>query len=107
VSRIEAAFDDDLDTPLALRLLRELERDDAIAPGSRFEAFLHLDQVLGLDLSIDIGRLPSLPPGASELLEQRLRARGAGDWATSDRLRDELATLGVRVSDTPEGQTWS
>ncbi|MFI7055779.1 cysteine--tRNA ligase [Streptosporangium canum] len=107
VARIEAAFDDDLDTPLALRLLRELERDDSIAPGSRFEAFLHLDQILGLDLSADIGRARILPPGAAELLERRLRARDARDWAVSDRLRDELAALGVQVADTPEGQTWS
>ncbi|MEU0520009.1 cysteine--tRNA ligase [Streptosporangium sp. NPDC006007] len=107
VSRIEAAFDDDLDTPLALRLLRELELDDSATPGSRFEAFLHLDHILGLDLSADIGRSSSLPPGAAELLEQRLRAREAGDWAASDRLRDGLAGLGVRVADTPEGQTWS
>ncbi|MEV7013859.1 cysteine--tRNA ligase [Streptosporangium sp. NPDC051022] len=107
VAGIEAAFDDDLDTPLALRLLRELERDDSIAPGARLEAFLHLDQILGLDLPIDIGRSPSLPPGAGELLEQRLRARAAGDWAASDRLREELTGLGVRVADTPDGQTWS
>ncbi|WP_030910663.1 cysteine--tRNA ligase [Streptosporangium amethystogenes] len=107
VSRIEAAFDDDLDTPLALRLLRELERDGSLAPGSRFEAFLHLDQILALDLSLDIGRSRSLPGGAAELLEQRARARDAQDWAVSDRLRDELAALGVKVADTPEGQTWS
>lgn len=107
VAAIEAAFDDDLDTPTALRLLRELERDDAIAPGSRFEAFLHLDQVLGLDLSIDIGRSRSLPPGAAELLRQRDRARDARDWAAADRLRDELAALGVKIADTPEGQTWA
>ena len=69
VSRIEAAFDDDLDTPLALRLLRELERDDSAAPGSRLETFLHLDQILGLDLSLDIGRSRSLPAGAAELLD--------------------------------------
>ncbi|MER6172609.1 cysteine--tRNA ligase [Streptosporangium sp. NPDC001681] len=107
VSRIEAAFDDDLDTPLALRLLRELERDGSVAPGSRFEAFLHLDQILALDLSLDIGRSRSLPGGAAELVEQRARARDAQDWATSDRLRDELAALGVKVVDTPDGQTWS
>ncbi|GAA4202252.1 cysteine--tRNA ligase [Streptosporangium oxazolinicum] len=110
VSRIEAAFDDDLDTPLALRLLRELERDDSISPGSRFETFLHLDQILALDLSLDIGRTvrpKDLPGGAAELLERRSRARDAKDWAASDRLRDELAALGVKVVDTPDGQTWS
>jgi cysteinyl-tRNA synthetase len=105
--RIEQALDDDLDTPLALRLLRDLERDETVAPGSRFETFLHLDHVLGLDLSADIGRVPVLPPGAAELLEARERARDAEDWAASDRLRDELAALGVKVADTPGGQTWA
>ncbi|GAA3202508.1 cysteine--tRNA ligase [Nonomuraea roseoviolacea] len=58
VKRVEAAFEDDLDTPGALRVLRELEEDASVSPGARFEAFLHVDQVLGLDLSADIGRTP-------------------------------------------------
>jgi cysteinyl-tRNA synthetase len=99
---VESAFDDDLDTPSALRILRELERDESVAPGSKLESFLHVDQVLGLDLSIEIGRTPVLPRGAAELLESRARAREAKDWEAGDRLRDELAELGVRVSDTPE-----
>ncbi|NUS08981.1 MAG: cysteine--tRNA ligase [Nonomuraea sp.] len=105
--RVESAFDDDLDTPAALRILRELERDESVAPGSKFETFLHLDQVLALDLSTEIGKPRVLPAGAGELLEQRARARDAHDWGAADRLRDELAELGVRVSDTPEGQTWA
>lgn len=106
VDRVEAAFDDDLDTPAALRVLRELEGDESVAPGAKFETFLHLDQVLGLDLSTDIGKPRLPPPGAAELLAARARAYEAGDWARADRLREELAELGVRVSDTPEGQTW-
>ncbi|MFI7640371.1 cysteine--tRNA ligase [Nonomuraea sp. NPDC049400] len=105
--RVESAFDDDLDTPSALRILRELERDASVAPGAKFETFLHVDQVLGLDLSTEIGKARVLPPGAGELLEARGRAREAGDWGESDRLRDLLAEMGVRVSDTPDGQTWS
>ncbi|MGP3914081.1 cysteine--tRNA ligase [Nonomuraea sp. 10N515B] len=107
VERMETAFADDLDTPEALRVLRELERDESVAPGAKFESFLHLDQVLGLDLSTDIGKVPVLPPGAGELLEARARAREAKDWKEADRLRDELSALGVRVSDTPDGQTWT
>jgi cysteinyl-tRNA synthetase len=106
VARAQAALDDDLDTPLALRIVRELERDESQPPGSRLEAFLHLDQMLALDLSRDIGRPgpAPLPPGAAELLERRERARDAHDWAVADGLRDELAALGVKVVDTPEGQ---
>ncbi|GAA3682975.1 cysteine--tRNA ligase [Nonomuraea antimicrobica] len=107
VDRVESAFDDDLDTPAALAILRELEDDGSVAPGAKFETFLHVDQVLALDLSIEIGKARVLPPGASELLEARARARSAEDWAESERLRGELAELGVRVSDTPGGQSWA
>jgi cysteinyl-tRNA synthetase len=110
VGTITAAFDDDLDTPAGLRALRELERDESVPPGARFEAFAHLDQLLGLDLARDIGKpdpVPVLPDGAAGRLEARARARAAGDWPAADRLRDELAALGVRVTDTPAGQTWT
>ncbi|MDR8412660.1 cysteine--tRNA ligase [Nonomuraea sp. 3-1Str] len=56
VKRVETAFDDDLDTPGALRALRELADDASVPPGTKFESFLHVDQVLGLDLSSDIGK---------------------------------------------------
>jgi len=55
--RVQQALDDDLDTPAALRLLRELEADESIEPGSKFETFLHFDHVLALDLPADIGRI--------------------------------------------------
>lgn len=108
-AQIAAAFDDDLDTPAALRALRGLEQDPQIPPGSKFESFAHADQLLGLDLARDVGRAPvrpALPDGASQRLAARQAARAAGDWATADRLRNELASLGVSVSDTPAGQEW-
>ena len=45
-------------------------------------------------------------PEAAALLERRTRARAAKDFAESDRLRDELAGLGVEVADTRDGTTW-
>ena len=107
---VTAAFDDDLDTVTGLRALRALERDESVPPGARFEAFAHLDQLLGLDLARDIGKpaaTPRLPEGASARLEARARAREARDWADCDLLRDELAAMGVTVTDTPEGQAWT
>jgi cysteinyl-tRNA synthetase len=107
---IAAALDDDLDTPAALRALRRLEKVGEIPPGSKFETFAHADQVLGLDLAADVGRAPPSPPlpgGAAAKLAQRSAARAAQDWAAADRLRSELAALGVTVSDTAAGQTWT
>ena len=40
------------------------------------------------------------------LLEARRAARAARDFAASDRVRDELAAMGVRIKDGPQGTTW-
>jgi cysteinyl-tRNA synthetase len=64
-AQVAAAFDDDLDTPAALRALRELEADQDVAPGAKFETFAHADQLLGLDLARDVGRVPA-PDGRAQ-----------------------------------------
>ena len=40
------------------------------------------------------------------LLELRAKAKAAKDWATSDQIRDELASYGFEVKDTKDGATW-
>jgi cysteinyl-tRNA synthetase len=70
--------------------------------------FARLDALFGLDLAADVGKpAATLPAGAVLALEQRGAARAAKDWATADRLRDELAGMGVDVRDTADGQTWT
>ena len=104
------AFDDDLDTPRALQALRRLEKDAELPGGCKFETFAWADRLLGLDLVRDVGRArptAALPAGAQELLDARAAARAGKDFAASDRLRDELAALGVAVRDTPAGQECS
>jgi cysteinyl-tRNA synthetase len=61
--QIAAAFDDDLDTPSALRALRSLDEDRQIPPGSKFETFAYTDQLLGLDLAREVGRAQVRPAG--------------------------------------------
>jgi cysteinyl-tRNA synthetase len=102
--RFRAAVCDDLDTPKALAVLAEMEGDDGLPAAARWRSALAFDQVLGLDL----GRAAeqSLPPGAEELIARREAARAARDWASADRLRDELAGIGVEVADTRAGTTW-
>jgi cysteinyl-tRNA synthetase len=105
-----AAFDDDLDTPRALQVLRRLEKDDSVPDGAKFETFAWADGLLGIDLVRLVGQpveAAQLPAGAAELMSARAAARAAKDFAASDRLREELAGLGVAVQDTPAGQTWS
>jgi cysteinyl-tRNA synthetase len=87
--------------------MRRLEKAELPA-GSKLETFLWVDHYLGLDLARDIGKAPAgLPAGAQELLDERAAVRAAKDFAASDRLRDELAGLGVLVKDTKDGQEWT
>ena len=41
------------------------------------------------------------------VLEQRKAAKAAKDWATSDRIRDELLAIGIRIKDTKDGVEWT
>ena len=41
------------------------------------------------------------------VLEQRAAAKAAKDWATSDRIRDNLKALGIQVKDTKDGAEWT
>jgi cysteinyl-tRNA synthetase len=103
-TRFRAAIADDLDLPSAMALIAELSRSD-LPPSAKASLLRSWDRVLGLDLDRAQPHA-SLPDGASSLLESRERARAAKDFVTSDRLREELAVLGVAVTDTAEGQRW-
>ncbi len=104
--RFQAAIDDDLDTPRALTVLGELEGDGVLSPATRFAMVQRFDRVLGLNLAAAAGQTQTLPPGAAELIERREAARAERDWAAADRLRQELATMGVDLADTRSGTTW-
>ena len=102
--RFRDAIAGDLDMPAAMALVARLARAD-IAPGTKARLLIGWDRVLGLDLAPS-KTAATLPAGAADLLAAREKARGAKDFATSDRLRDELTALGVSVTDTPGGQQW-
>jgi cysteinyl-tRNA synthetase len=103
-ARFRSSIADDLDLPSVMALVAELSHSQA-APGAKAALLRGWDGVLGLDLDRPTPRL-ELPPGASELLEARAKARAAKDFVASDRLREELAAIGVAVTDTPGGQRW-
>ncbi|MFD1657314.1 hypothetical protein ACFSL4_03465 [Streptomyces caeni] len=55
---LRAAWEDDLDVPAVLEVLRRVESADDIPDGARFETFAHADRLLGLDLTREIGAGP-------------------------------------------------
>jgi cysteinyl-tRNA synthetase len=108
----EAALDDDLNVSAALAsvfdLVRETNRRIADRRLSTADAGRIATALRDLDAVLAILPDPSedLPPKAATLLESREAARRTRDWAASDRLRDELAEIGVLVEDTRDGQRW-
>ncbi|MFA3878781.1 hypothetical protein ABS735_34920 [Streptomyces sp. MMCC 100] len=53
--QLRAAWEDDLDAPGVLRVLRQVETDPDLADGARFEICAYADRFLGLHLTRDVG----------------------------------------------------
>jgi cysteinyl-tRNA synthetase len=112
--RFVDALDEDLNTSPALAAIfdvvrdlnrRVAERRLSTADALRAAAFLRdLDRVFAV-MESDSGEEP-LAADEQDLLDRRDAARTARDWAASDRLRDELAGVGILVQDTRDGQRW-
>jgi cysteinyl-tRNA synthetase len=105
-AEVASAIKKDLDTPRAILRLRAIEKDSQIMLHDKRAAFLHADQVLGLELTRAAIDKPLSPEQAS-LLSQRASARELKNWSQSDLLRDDLLAQGISISDGPAGQSWS
>lgn len=94
------ALDDDLNTPRALAELHALRSSDPASLKSSL-ALLGLSPLPRPDRSVVSS------PELEALLARRKAARAAKDWAASDRIRDELAAMGIVVKDNKDGTiTW-
>ena len=115
MAAVDEAVSDDLTTPRALPLLDDALGMKSLSPAARLHLVEHIDQVLGLELDgltrFDLRVRPALATLEDAEIEARLAqrraARAAKDFATSDRIRDELAAAGVEVMDgDPLGWDW-
>ena len=48
----------------------------------------------------------SLDDEIEALIRERTEARARKDWATADRIRDELKARKIVLEDTPQGIKW-
>jgi cysteinyl-tRNA synthetase len=107
------ALSDDLNTPQMIAVLHSL-RNKAAAGNERdrgqFAASLRLFGFLSETAAewngrkqkasgIDAGKVDSL-------IADRTAARARKDFGESDRIRDELAAMGIVIKDSKEGTTW-
>jgi cysteinyl-tRNA synthetase len=118
-ARFEKAMDDDFNTPEAIAVLFELAnhvnraRDEGNnEETSRLATILRkLANVLGL---LEADPESYLQGGADAgdndqielLIQQRLEARAARNWAEADRIRDELHAMGIELEDKDGKTSW-
>ena len=114
------AMNDDFNTPILIaHLFDAVRRINLIKEGQ--ESISEVDKnllqqtmnafvfdVLGLERKSESGADTQKLAGVIELLIQlRMDARANKDFATSDKIRDQLADLGIQLKDGKEGTTFS
>jgi cysteinyl-tRNA synthetase len=107
------AFDravcDDLGLPKALAAVAAAARDDGLSDADLTELAVRFDAVLGIGLTdltpadLDLAPAAASAAAVEALVAERGQARTAKDFARSDRLREQLADLGVAVEDHHDG----
>lgn len=104
------ALNDDLNTPKALSIIDEAFSElsqqslETIYRAGLVELLETIDDTLGLQL---IASTPDVDDEVKQLIIERRRAREAKDWSRSDKLRDQLAQLGIAVRDTSTDTIWT
>jgi cysteinyl-tRNA synthetase len=102
-ARFRETIAGDLDLPAAVRVVNELDHTADVPPDEKYTLMVSWDHVLGLDLEREATAGWQPTEDVQQLVAARDAARAGKDFATSDRIRDELQAMGLEVMDTPDG----
>jgi len=120
INDAEKAISDDLNSSLVIASLfdavklvnaaKEQRESLSSSQKNRLTQFFetYMVEILGLiDEEKEVGTVTDAYQKAIDLLlNLRLEAKANKDWATSDRIRNQLASFGFDVKDTKEGFEW-
>lgn len=83
-----------------------LTQEDVVELKSLFDTFLF--DILGIrnEMKSDDISFEAFGKAIDILLEMRAAAKANKDWATSDKIRDELAKAGFEIKDGKDGAEW-
>ncbi|MBQ9137151.1 MAG: cysteine--tRNA ligase [Alistipes sp.] len=119
--RCEAAMADDLNSPMVISALFDYVKIfNSLADGSHTATAEDLEtlkatvnrwvfDILGLKdekAATAGGGKDLVTPLVEMLLNMRLEAKAAKNWALSDQIRDQLTAIGIRVKDRKDGFDW-
>ena len=104
-ARFRTAVATDLDMPAAVVVVNEVVGANDVSDGEKYALLASWDAVLGLDLEREATSGWTPTDEMRAMVTARDAAREAKDYAESDRLRDELAAMGLEVMDSPDGTT--
>ncbi|MBK3517950.1 cysteine--tRNA ligase [Carboxylicivirga marina] len=116
------ALNDDVNTPILIaHLFDAVKNINSMLAGKASLTSADLDvlkqlmsamviDILGLSVNIEnnsAGNDELLSESINLLLNLRVDAKANKDWATADKIRNELQALGVEIKDTKDGFEWS
>ncbi len=117
--RCEEAMCDDLNTPIVIsHLFDACKAINTMADGKATIAAADLEElkatfklfvedILGLQTADNSADNTAYKKAVDLLLEIRRQAKQNKDWATSDKIRNELTAIGFTIKDTKDGFEWS
>ena len=118
--RCAAAMADDLNSPMVISALFDYVRIfNQLAEGQQKATAEDLEKlrattsrwvfdILGLqnEKAQTAGGKDMVSPLVETLLDMRMEAKAAKNWALSDQIRDRLTAIGIRVKDRKDGYDW-
>ena len=114
IDKFKEAVGNDLNTSLGLTCLYDVLKAP-VSDATKLYLIADFDRVLSIGLIEAANELKASQTSSADsdeaaeieaLIAQRTEARKNKDWATADKIRDELNARGVVLEDTPQGIKW-